>query len=104
MTLHNGGEWCYEHQRYEPLNDQIDYPVSDTFLAYHYRNGQTHRAPPDYFLRDREIQDVKADFLPRAEELMDGLRQEIKNLKRELELMRQGLPIQDNGGKREIKL
>jgi len=33
MTSHNGGEWCYEHQRYEPLNDQIDYPVSDTFLA-----------------------------------------------------------------------
>jgi len=35
---------------------------------------------------------------------MDGLRQEIKNLKREIELMRQGLPTQENREKREIKL
>jgi hypothetical protein len=104
MTLQNGGEWCYAHKRYEPLNDQIDFPVSDTFLGYFYRNGQTHRAPPDYFLRDREIQDVKADFLPRAEELMAGLHQEIKNLKRELELMRQGVTTRENGGKREIQI
>jgi hypothetical protein len=104
MTLQNGAEWCYEHKRYEPLNDQIDYPVSDTYLAYFYRNGYAPRAPQDYFLRDREIQDVKADFLPRAEELVDGLHQEIRNLKREIELLRQGLPVNDNAGRREIKL
>jgi hypothetical protein len=104
MTLQNGGEWCYAHKRYEPLNDQIDYPVSDTFLAYHYRNGQTHRAPPDYFLQDREVREE--ENLPRVEDLrlIDGLRQQIKNLNREIELLHEKKPTQENGGKREIQI
>ena len=104
MTSHNGYEWCYEHKRYEPINDQIDSPVSDVWLAHYHRNGQTPRAPQDYFLSDREVREE--EDLPRVEDLrlIDGLRQQIKNLNREIELLHEKKPTQENGGKREIQI
>jgi len=96
-------EWCYAHKRYESIVDRIDFECSDTYLGYFYRKMMTYRMPEDYFLRDREIQEVKAEFLPQADELIAALRFEVTKLKRELELVRKNI-VPTNGGKRDIKL
>ena len=54
-----GYEWCHSHKRCEPANDDIDYPVSDTFRDHFYESGLTPRPSATYVpLRDRILLDA----------------------------------------------
>ena len=43
-----GMEWCYEHGRWEALNDRVDFAVSDDWLDLYHRQGLTPRQSGNY--------------------------------------------------------
>jgi hypothetical protein len=44
-TNPEGVSWCFEHRRYEPAADYIDFECSPTFLGAYYQMGVTQRRP-----------------------------------------------------------
>ena len=41
--------WCHSHQRFEPANDLIGFPVSDDWLDFYHRQGLTTGKSPHYY-------------------------------------------------------
>jgi len=79
--------WCRAHQQFEPEDDLIDFPCSDTFLDAYYEQGLTPRRSPGYFSRP-----VKEGVREALEELFGGRREMIelvRSLQAELKALRE---------------
>jgi len=66
-----GMVWCPEHQRLERADDLIDFPCSDTYLDFYYRQGLTPRKSPNYFMPDLRIAQLQAEVAALSRRVAD---------------------------------